>query len=119
MVCEVRIRQEQALQIALMDTLSQNGEWERKLLKVARLFQPHVPFDYLVMGLKSDTNMDAFRSMRFYRTGHDEYQVIGTGQLVQILSQRVNHPMCGEKNGSGKAEAARANYDSPEDYLFA
>ncbi len=81
---EVRIRQEQALQIALMNTLSQNVEWERKLLKVARLFQPHIPFDYLIMGLENDTNQDAFRSMSFYRTGHDEYQVIDIEKFLQM-----------------------------------
>ncbi len=81
---EVRLRQEHALQIALTDALSRDGEWERKLLKVARLFQPHIPFDYLIVGLENDTDLDTFRSISFYRTGHDEYQVIGTEQFLQM-----------------------------------
>ncbi len=81
---ELRLRQEQALQIALTDVFSHEGEWEGKLLQVVRLFQPHIPFDYLVMGLEKDTGMDAFRSMSFYRTGHDEYQIISTEQFMQM-----------------------------------
>jgi transcriptional regulator with GAF, ATPase, and Fis domain len=81
---EVRLRQEQALQIALTDALSQDGEWEGRLLRVARLFQPHIPFDYLIMGLENDANLNAFRSLSFYRTGHDEYQVIGTEKFMQM-----------------------------------
>jgi CheY-like chemotaxis protein len=81
---EVRLRREQALQIALTDALSEDGEWEGRLLQVARLFQPHIPFDFLIMGLEKDNNMDAFRSLNFYRTGHDEYQAIGTEQFMQM-----------------------------------
>jgi CheY-like chemotaxis protein len=81
---EVRLRREQALQIALTEALSEDGEWEGRLLQVARLFQPHIPFDFLIMGLEKDNNMDAFRSLNFYRTGHDEYQAIGTEQFMQM-----------------------------------
>jgi transcriptional regulator with GAF, ATPase, and Fis domain len=81
---EVRLRQEQALQIALTDALSEDGEWERRLLKAARLFQPHIPFDFLVMGLENDADLNVFRSMSFYRTGPDEYQVISTDKFVQM-----------------------------------
>jgi transcriptional regulator with GAF, ATPase, and Fis domain len=81
---EVRLRQEQALQIALTNALSEDGEWEERLLKVSRLFQHHVPFDYLVIGLVDDTSVSAFRSLSFYRTGHDEYQLIGIEKFLQM-----------------------------------
>jgi transcriptional regulator with GAF, ATPase, and Fis domain len=55
-----------------------------RLLKAARLFQPHIPFDFLVMGLENDADMNVFRSMSFYRTGPDEYQVISTEKFVQM-----------------------------------
>ena len=86
---EVRLRQEQALQIALTDTLSEDGEWEVRLMKAVRLFQPHIPFDFLVMGLENDTDVNVFRSMSFYRTGPDEYQVISTEKFVQMTGLTV------------------------------
>jgi hypothetical protein len=62
---EVRVRQEQALQIAFTDALSPEGDWQAGLLKAARLFQPYVPFDYLVMGLENDGQSNAFRPLSF------------------------------------------------------
>jgi hypothetical protein len=41
------------------------GDWQAGLLKAARLFQPYVPFDYLVMGLENDGQSNAFRSLSF------------------------------------------------------
>jgi transcriptional regulator with GAF, ATPase, and Fis domain len=73
---EVRIRQEQALQIALTDALSGEGPWEGRLRKVARLFQPHIPFDFLILGLEHEQAPDAFRAGSFFRTGAEEYQTI-------------------------------------------
>ena len=81
---EVRIRQEQALQIALTDALSEDGPWEGRLLKVARLFQSHIPFDYLILGLAHDQALDAFRSCSFFRTGSDEYQTIWADTFLQM-----------------------------------
>ncbi|MBD0259803.1 MAG: response regulator, partial [Cytophagales bacterium] len=81
---EVRLRQEQSLQITLTDTLSGDGEWAERLLQVARLFQPYIPFDFLIMGLERNTHMDAFRSLSFYRTGPDEYQAISTEKFLHM-----------------------------------
>ncbi|WP_192348559.1 sigma 54-interacting transcriptional regulator [Algoriphagus sp. Y33] len=81
---EVRVRQEQALQIALTDALSGNDPWELRLLKVARLFQHHVPFDYFIIGLERDQMVDAYRSCSFFRMGKDEYQTIRTENFLQM-----------------------------------
>ncbi|MBD0254109.1 MAG: sigma 54-interacting transcriptional regulator [Cytophagales bacterium] len=81
---EVRLRQEHALQIALTDALSKEDHWQRKLLKVARLLQPHIPFDYLIMGLEHDRQPDGFHSGSFYRTGPDEYQALGTEEFLHL-----------------------------------
>jgi transcriptional regulator with GAF, ATPase, and Fis domain len=72
------------LQIALTDALSEDAEWAGRLLRVARLFQPHVPFDYLVMGLEKDEGVDAFRALSFYRTGPDEYQPIDRENFLHL-----------------------------------
>ena len=81
---ELRIRQEQALQIALTDALSEDGEWEGRLLKVARLFQPYIPFNYLILGLEHDQALDAFRSCSFFRIGSDEYQTIWADTFLNM-----------------------------------
>jgi transcriptional regulator with GAF, ATPase, and Fis domain len=81
---EVRIRQEHELQIALTDTLSEDGNWEQRLLKVARLFQPFVPFDYIIMGLEKEQTLNTFRSCSFYRVGLDEYQTIQADNFLQM-----------------------------------
>jgi transcriptional regulator with GAF, ATPase, and Fis domain len=81
---ELRVRQEQALQIALTEALSGEGNWEERLLNVARLFQPHIPFDYLILGLEQEMTLNAFRSCSFYRTGPDEYQVIWAENFLQM-----------------------------------
>jgi CheY-like chemotaxis protein len=81
---ELRVRQEQALQIALTDALSGEGNWEGRLLDVARLFQPHIPFDYLILGLEKEMALNAFRSCSFFRTGPDEYQTIWAENFLQM-----------------------------------
>ncbi|MBD0254822.1 MAG: sigma 54-interacting transcriptional regulator, partial [Cytophagales bacterium] len=81
---ELRLRQEQTLQIALTDTLSRDGDWDERLLEVTRLLQPHIPSDFLIMGLENDKDLDAFRSCSFYRIGPDEYQTIKVENFLQM-----------------------------------
>lgn len=81
---EVQVRQEQALQIAITDALSEEGDWEERLLMVARLFQPHIPFDFFTIGLENDMAVNTFRSCSFFRVGHDEYQTIQTDTFLQM-----------------------------------
>jgi transcriptional regulator with GAF, ATPase, and Fis domain len=87
---EMRMRQEQALQIALTDALSEDGQWEGRLLKVARLFQPYIPFDYLILGLEHDQALDAFQSGSFFRTGPEEYQTIWADTFLQMTGLTPN-----------------------------
>jgi transcriptional regulator with GAF, ATPase, and Fis domain len=81
---EVRIRQEHELQIALTNALSEDCDWEQRLLKVSRLFQPIVPFDYIIMGLEKEQTLNTFRSYSFYRVGPDEYQTIQADNFMQM-----------------------------------
>src|SRR5690554_1434856 len=86
---EMRVRQEQALQIALIDALLGNDPWEQRLLKVARLFQPHIPFDYLIIGLEKDHLVDTYRSCSFFRIGQDEYQTIWAENFLQMTGLTI------------------------------
>lgn len=81
---ELRLREEQTLQIALTDVLSADGEWESRLLNAARLLQPHIPFDYLNLGPENDQAFDGFHSCGFFRIGPDDYQTIGTDAFLNM-----------------------------------
>lgn len=83
---EVEVRREQALQIAITNTLSEDGEWGHRLLNVARLFQPHIPFDYFIVGLEKDQTLNAFRSSSFFRIGQDEYQTIRADDFLRMTN---------------------------------
>ena len=80
---EVRLRQEHRLQIALTDALSEPGEWEPRLLQAASLFQPHIPFDYLIMGLKNDPASSIFRACSLFRKAQDEYEIIWLNSFMR------------------------------------
>jgi transcriptional regulator with GAF, ATPase, and Fis domain len=110
---ELRVRQEHALQIALTDALSEEGEWEDRLLKVARLFQPHIPFDYLILGLEQEMALNAFRSCSFYRTGPDEYQVIWAENFLQMtgLTLEKYHQVRAQVNHDGEAVYGGAEFE--------
>ncbi|MBO2012120.1 sigma 54-interacting transcriptional regulator [Hymenobacter negativus] len=81
---EVRLREEQNLQLKLLSTLTEVGEWEQCLQKVARSFEPFIPFDYLVIGLETDEILNTFRSCSFFRIGTDEYQMIRPENFLQM-----------------------------------
>lgn len=81
---EVQVRQEQALQIELTDALSEAGNWEQRLLNVARLFQAHIPFDYIILGLEKAQTLNAFRSCSFFRIGSNDYQTIWAENFLEM-----------------------------------
>ncbi|HLW19406.1 MAG TPA: sigma 54-interacting transcriptional regulator [Cyclobacteriaceae bacterium] len=81
---EMRVRQEQALQIALTDAFSGNDPWEDRLLKVTRLFQGHIPFDYFIIGFEKNHLVDAYRSCSLFRIGKEEYQIIWIENFLQM-----------------------------------
>ncbi len=96
---EVQVRQEQTLQIAITDALSQDGEWEERLLMVTRLFQSHIPFDYFIIGLENKGSLNTFRSCSFFRMGHDEYQTIWAENFLEMTGLTV------EKYGQIRAQS--------------
>ncbi|MDN3582394.1 sigma 54-interacting transcriptional regulator [Mucilaginibacter flavus] len=78
-----RRNSELLLQGTLTDLMSDAAPWEQKLLKIAKLMQPHIPFDYLAIGMK---NLDSlpYHGRGFLRLGFNEYQVIGFDELLNI-----------------------------------
>ena len=86
---EVRVRQEQALQIALTDAFSGNEPWEDRLLKVTKLFQDHIPFDYFIIGFEKNHLVDAYRSCSLFRIGKEEYQIIWIENFLQMTGLSI------------------------------
>jgi DNA-binding NtrC family response regulator len=78
-----RRNSELLLQGSLMDIVADASSWEQKLLKIAKLLQLHIPFDYLAIGMK---NMDSlpYQGRSFLRLGFNEYQVIGFDDMLTI-----------------------------------
>ncbi|WP_210521648.1 sigma 54-interacting transcriptional regulator [Hymenobacter terricola] len=81
---EVRLREEHRLQIALTDALSENDDWASKLLKVAQLFQPYIPFDLMVAGVETKLELAAFPPCMYLRVGQEDYQTIDVSGFLQI-----------------------------------
>lgn len=71
------------LQETLTDLIAENGSWDQKLLKIAKVLQSHIPFDYLAIGMKNFDTMP-FCGYNFLRQGFNEYQVINTDDLIAI-----------------------------------
>ncbi|RWY55663.1 sigma 54-interacting transcriptional regulator [Mucilaginibacter gilvus] len=79
----IKRNNEQMLQSALIDILSEETEWSQKFLKIAKTIQPYAPFDYLAVGMK---NLDSlpYDGISFLRTSFNDYQVIGFDELMNI-----------------------------------
>ncbi|WP_207420188.1 sigma 54-interacting transcriptional regulator [Desertivirga brevis] len=79
---EAYLRKEQALQIALSDTLSSCGDWKQKLHQIGQLFQPFIPFDFLLAGMVG--SQDSIPLTGLFRIGFEEFQYIGMHELSQM-----------------------------------
>jgi DNA-binding NtrC family response regulator len=80
---ESRLHKESLLQNLFIDISNEAIKWEQKLLKVAMVIQPHIPFDYLTAIMKSAEKNDS-SGCSFFRIGFEQYQVIGSKELSVI-----------------------------------
>ena len=78
---EQKLRQEQRLQNAITEAFAAAVEWEDKLLSVAQLLQPHVPFDFIIIGLEGGEDT---RICSFFRVGFEEYQTIRVPDFLRM-----------------------------------
>ena len=86
---EVKLSQQQALQIATINILSEPVAWNNRLLNLAKLFQPYVPFDFIGLGLEKQ-RADISITCSFFRTGFDEYQVIKLPDLIAMMKMSID-----------------------------
>ncbi len=84
---EMKLREEKALQIALMDALSAPESWEQKLLQAAMVLQQHVPFDFLSIQYQKKGTTQHFN---YYRVGFEEYQTIRLADIQQMTNTPVD-----------------------------
>lgn len=84
---EMKLREEKALQIALMDALSAPESWEQKLLNAAMVLQSPVPFDFLSIQYRKKGINQRFN---YYRVGFEEYQTIHLADIQQMTNTTVD-----------------------------
>jgi transcriptional regulator with GAF, ATPase, and Fis domain len=80
---ESKLRQAELLQNQLNAISNQRINFEQKLLMIARVMQPHLPFDYISFGPRPATGA-RFEDVGYLRIGFDEYQYIDEEALATI-----------------------------------
>jgi response regulator of citrate/malate metabolism len=80
---ESKLRQEELLQKQLAEINIETPDAEQKLLKIARVIQSYIPFDFIVCGSRP-INAAQFNDIGYLRIGFDEYQFIGEKELMTI-----------------------------------
>ena len=80
---ESKLRQEQQLQQNLTEISNETSNPEQKLLKIARVMQPYIPFDFIACGIRP-LNSGQLTDSGYLRIGFDEYQFIGEKELMVI-----------------------------------
>jgi DNA-binding NtrC family response regulator len=102
---------ENNLQSTLADVFKQTENWPDKLLKIAKAFQSHIPFDYLIVG---NARFDDI--MSYLRTGFNEYQVMGSMELENITNLKENDLLRLLSTGVGDERSATYNGDSFDEF---
>lgn len=114
---ETRYRRETELIQQLEKTVADNIAWTEKLLQIGKIIQQEIPFDFLAIGF-DDPEKIAGRATSFLRVGFNEYQTIGTkelltisgtttGELNKILSASDKEPIAAFFNNEAFEEITR------------
>ncbi|MDF2187329.1 sigma 54-interacting response regulator [Paraflavitalea sp. CAU 1676] len=85
---EAGLRQEAILHEKLQTIATQSGGVMEKLLQAIRILQPYLPADLMLVS-KTDVQDDRVQLSGYLRIGFDEYQWLGSDELITItgLSQ--------------------------------
>ncbi len=89
---ETTYRKEAELQKQLENIITESSTWEQKLLKIAIILQPYIPFDLLAAGF-NDMGQISFSGHSFLRIGFNEYQSIGLKELMMIAGISMDELM--------------------------
>ncbi|QHV99375.1 sigma 54-interacting transcriptional regulator [Spirosoma endbachense] len=100
---EMKLREEKVLQVALTDALSDNTPWADRLLRVAQLLLPNIPFEYLTLGFAQEKFRLAFC---FHRVGFDEYETVSPESFWKMAGIPLEQALAAQgdvaKQGAGR-----------------
>jgi len=96
---ESNLRRENILHDKLSAITSGTESFEKKLLNICRTLQPYISFDYITAGFNTIADTSS-RASSFLRIGFDEYQKIGTNELLTITGLKMNDLETLMKDGS-------------------
>lgn len=82
---ESKLRLEEVLQKQLNKTAIETSASGQRLLKLAGLLQPYIPFDLITAGPRP-LDITQLNDKGYLRTGFDEYQYIGEKELLTITN---------------------------------
>jgi DNA-binding NtrC family response regulator len=82
---QASLRKEAQLKDQLSVIIAGADSWEKKLLKIGRAIQPYIPFDFIAAGFNTIGDVSC-HALSFLRVGYDEYQAIGTRELLNITA---------------------------------
>jgi len=80
---ESKYRREGELIQQLGNTLTGDNDWKQGLLKIGKIIQPVIPFDFVAAGFDNPGKI-LNRAVCFLRIGFSEYQTIGLKELLTI-----------------------------------
>jgi len=87
---EVNLRKETILIDKLSTVVSGPESWDKKLLEICRILQPHISFDYMTAGFNSILETPD-QVLSFLRIGFDEYQKIGVPELLTVTRLKMHN----------------------------
>jgi DNA-binding NtrC family response regulator len=110
---EARHRREVELIRQLEKTTVVEMDWKERLLKIAKILQPEIPFDYVTFGFNLHfKNTDSATS--FLRIGFDEYQTIGINELSTITVQTKDQLFRNDSDGQSNESVVYFNREEFE-----
>ena len=96
---ESNLRKENILSDKLTTIASSSESFEKKLLNIFRTLQSYISFDYVTAGFNSITESSS-KALSFLRIGFDEYQKIGTTELLTITGLKMKDLLTLVNDGS-------------------
>jgi len=80
---ESKLRREEQLQKSLTEISNEALDARQSLLKIARVMQSYIPFDFIAFGSRP-LSAKQFTDTGYLRIGFDEYQYIGENELLAV-----------------------------------
>jgi AmiR/NasT family two-component response regulator len=86
---EANSRKENILQEKLFAITNDASDWREKLFTVCTTLKPHISFDYVTAGFNAITDIST-KAISFLRIGYEQYQTMGTPELLTIAGLKIN-----------------------------